>query len=273
MMIKLLLLAQLIILTSCAEFKDIRKEDIMLPEGYKEIRVKTEDGIEIAFNEIYRGKEKVIIVCHGIKQYKDSPVFTKIAREFENDYDVINMDLRGHGRSGGRCTLTALEVHDLKAVVDYARKRYKKVGVVSFSLGASTSILEVAKYKNVDSLILISPFTKVSKVNFRFWKNPAIHSIKDDMNDSKRKVKMGNVFLSKQAPIDVIDKIYPIPVLFLHGAEDWVIDASHSHKLYEKAKQPKKLIIFENVAHAEQLYEKFPEKFKKVCFEWFEETM
>ncbi|MEW6094958.1 MAG: alpha/beta fold hydrolase [bacterium] len=246
---------------------------MLAAEGYKEIKVKTEDEVEIAFNEIYRGKEKVIIVCHGIKQYKDSPIFTKIAREFEDDYDVINMDLRGHGKSGGRCTLTALEVHDLKAIVDYARKRHKKVGVIGFSLGAATSILEAATYKNIDSLILISTFTKVSKVNLRFWKKPALHSIKDHLNDPNLKVKIGNVFLSKQEPIDVIDKISPTPVLFLHGTEDWVIDTSHSQELYEKAKNPKKLIIFENVAHAERLYEKFPERFKKVCLEWFNETM
>jgi alpha-beta hydrolase superfamily lysophospholipase len=120
---------------------------------------------------------------------------------------------------------------------------------------------------------LISPFTKVSKINFRFWKKPVLHSIKTHLNDPKKRVKIGNVFLSKQHPIDVIDKISNTPVLFLHGAEDWVIDASHSQRLYEKANQPKKLIIFENVAHAERLYEKFPEKFKKVCLEWFKETM
>lgn len=249
------------------------EKDIMLPEGYNEIKVKTEDGIKIAFNELNRGKDKVIIICHGISQYKNSPIFTRMAREFEDDYDIINMDLRGHGQSGGRCTLTALEVYDLKAVVDYARKNHKKVGVIGFSLGAATAILETANYKNIDSLILISPFTKISEVNFRFWKKPAIHSMKTHLNDRKLKVKMGNVFLPKQDPLEVIDKISPIPVLFLHGAEDWVIDTSHSQRLYEKAKEPKKLIIFENVAHAECLYEKFPEKFKEVCLDWFEETI
>ncbi len=248
----------------------------MLPKGYKEINVKTEDGIKIAFNELSRGKNKVIIVCHGIKQYKDSPIFIMIAREFEDDYDIINMDLRGHGKSGGKCTLTALEVYDLKAVVDYAREKYKKIGVIAFSLGAATAVLETANYKNIDSLILVSPFTKVSQVNFKFWEKSAIHSLKTYLNDSNQKVKMGNVFLSKQDPIEIIDKISPTPMLFLHGAEDWVIDASHSQRLYEKAQQPKRLILFENAAHAEhlyQIYQKFPEKFRKVCLEWFEETM
>jgi len=273
MRIKLELIMVLVIFIACAEFKNIKKGNIIPPEGYNEVNVKTEDGIKIAFNEIYTGKEKVIIICHGIKQYKDSPVFTKIAKEFENDYDVINMDLRGHGKSEGRCTLTTLEVYDLKAVVDYARKRHKKVGVIGFSLGAATAILEAAKYKDVDSLILISPFTKVSKVNFEFWKKSALESIKTHLNDHNQTVRMGNIFLPKQAPIEVIDKIHNIPILFLHGADDWVIDVSHSQKLYEKANQPKELVIFENATHAEQVYEKFPEKFKKVCLEWFGKTM
>lgn len=249
----------------------------MLPKGYNEIRVKTEDGIEIAFNEIDREKEKVIIICHGIKQYKDSLTFTMMAREFEDDYDVINMDLRGHGRSGGKCTLTALEVYDLKAVVDYAYKKHKKIGVIGFSLGAATSILTAATYKNIHSLILVSPFAKLAHVNFKFWKMSAVFSIfsniKNNLRDKGRSVKIGNVFLDKKDPIDVIDKISNTPILFLHGAKDWVIDPSHSQRLYQKANPPKRLIIFENAVHAEQLYEKFPEKFKIVCLEWFRETM
>ncbi|MEW6618829.1 MAG: alpha/beta fold hydrolase [bacterium] len=244
-----------------------------LPKGYKEIKVKTPDGIKIAFNELNSGKNKVIIICHGINEYKDSPVFTSISREFEEEYDVINMDLRGHGRSGGKCTLTALEPYDLKAVVDYARKTHEKVGVIGFSLGAGTAILETADYKNIDSLILISSFTGILKGNFRFWEKEAFNSVKRHFNDCYKRAKIGNVFLPKNDPIDVIDKISPIPILFLHGTEDWVFDVSHSQKLYEKAKEPKKLIIFENAAHAEDLYTKFPKEFRNICLEWFKETM
>lgn len=269
MRIKFLLLAQLIIilLGACTKFKNIP------PTEYREIKIKAEDGVEIAFNEIFTGKNKIIIICHGIKQYKDAAVFTKISREFEKDYDIINMDLRGHGRSGGRCTFTSFEVKDLKAVVNYARKKYKKVGVIGFSLGAATAILTSAEYKNIDSLIVVSPFTKISKINLRFWEKEAFYSLKEDISDLNKKVKIGNIFLSKQAPIDVIDKISPTPILLLHGKEDWVIDVSHSQQLYEKAKQPKKLIIFEKAAHAERIYQQFPEKFKEICLKWFKETM
>jgi len=270
---KLLFLMMVLVTTLSIGFKNIKEDDLMLPHGYKEIKVTTEDKIEIAFNEFCSGKDKMIILCHGIKQYKDSPIFTKMAREFENDYDVINMDIRGHGKSGGRCTLTSLEVYDLKAVVDYARQTHKKVGVIGFSLGAATAVLETVNYKNIDSLILVSAFTDVSKVNLRFWERPAMQTIKDHLKDRKLKVKMGNVFLSKEDPIDVVDEISPVPVLFLHGAKDWVIDVSHSQRLYEKAKEPKRLIIFEGATHAERLYEKFPDRFKKICLQWFEKTM
>ena len=242
---------------------------------FNEIKVKSVDEVEIAFNELYTGKDKVIIICHGIMQSKDSQIFTKMAMEFEENYDVINMDLRGHGRSGGGCTLTSMEVQDLKAVVDYARQRQKKVGVIGFSLGAATAILESAEYKNIDSLILVSPFTKISKVDFKFWKRDATQTTptKEFIIDTNRRIKIGNIFLFKTAPIAVVDKISPAPVLFLHGKEDWVIDCSHSQELYEKAKEPKKLVIFEDAFHAEYIYEKFPEKFIEVCLGWFEETM
>lgn len=248
-------------------------QNIPLQKNIQELVLKAQDGTEIAITETNQQKETIIIICHGIIQYKDAPIMRQIAAEFIDSYDVINMDMRGHGKSKGKCTLGALEPQDLKVVVDYARQNHKKVGVIGFSLGAAATVVEAAKYKNIDSLILISPFARVREVNIKFWRKEAFMSLEKNLKDKKRKVKIGNIFLPRQDPIDVIAQVSPIPVLFIHSTKDWVIDINHSQRLYKKAKEPKELLILESSQHAEHIYDQLPQRLINACKDWFSKTL
>ena len=77
----------------------------------------------------------------------------------------------------------------------------------------------------------------------------------------------------KTAPIDVVERISPRPVLFLHGAEDWLINARHSQELYNKAKEPKKIVIIEKAGHAETMFDQKPDQLMKPCLEWLANTL
>lgn len=67
--------------------------------------------------------------------------------------------------------------------------------------------------------------------------------------------------LSAQGPgSESIDRIAPRPVFLLHGQDDQVINASVADVLYERAGDPKGLILFEGVGHdlsecREELYD------------------
>lgn len=244
----------------------------------KTVSLTTQDGVEITFDEYCVGKEKALVICHGIYQSKNSRIFRQIAEEFCDEYDVINMDLRGHGESGGGSTLTALEPLDVKAVVDYAREFHKKVGLLGFSLGAASSILALAEYKAIDSLTVVSPFASLKEVEMKLWRKEAVETLFrkiEDYKDGDRDfwVRFGNPFLEKKAPIEVIDEVSPIPILFIHGEKDWVIDPSHSQRLYEKAGQLKEIVIFKDGGHAEHIYEDHPEKFITTIKDWLGKTL
>src|SRR3989338_8018385 len=117
--------------------------------------LRTDTGLKISIWHTGVSKGRVIIIAPGFFQSKETSTFKKIVREFENNFDVIAMDFRGHGKSGGLYTFSALEKEDLKVVVDYAREHYKKVGVLGFSYGGSTAIIEEAEYKNIDSIVCV----------------------------------------------------------------------------------------------------------------------
>jgi hypothetical protein len=60
----------------------------------------------------------------------------------------------------------------------------------------------------------------------------------------------GGYDLKKASAIDAVAKS-DIPTLFIHGAEDAMIDVSQAYELYEEAACEKKLLIVEGAGHAQ----------------------
>jgi fermentation-respiration switch protein FrsA (DUF1100 family) len=50
-------------------------------------------------------------------------------------------------------------------------------------------------------------------------------------------------------PIDHVAKIARRPLLLVHGDKDETVGVSHAHRLYEKAGEPKQIIIIESAGH------------------------
>jgi fermentation-respiration switch protein FrsA (DUF1100 family) len=86
-------------------------------------------------------------------------------------------------------------------------------------------------------------------------------------------MRPGSPALQKTRPIDIVHKISPVPVLFLHGERDWLVKPSHSQRLFDRAKDPKAMTIIEDGGHAERIFDDFPEDFMKICLNRFRETL
>lgn len=236
----------------------------------KEIFLKTEDNIKISINHYESGRDTVVIIAHGWYMCKDSNAFKSISEDFFRKYDVITMDFRGHGKSSGFYTFTAKELADLKVVVDYAKSRYSQINLIGFSLGAAISIIHTAKYKDINSLIAVSAPVGFDKIENHFYKKEAfIPTIKKFELWRSLSIRVGNPFLPKINPIDVVQDISPIPVMFLAGEIDPTVYAWHAQELYNKACQLKSIMIFEDNYHAEDLYLNSRNKFLDVCNNWF----
>ena len=248
------------------------------PEGEREpdSYVMTEDGKRIAFYHIKKGFSKVVIIAHGFYNNKDAVLFKSMSEHFSQEYDVIAFDFRGHGKSSDVFTWTALEQKDLQAVIAYAKEnKYEKVGVVGFSLGAAIALIEAACQKNMDSLIAVSSPADLGSINYHFWEKDMWRDLMLNfgIKGKGKGVRPGSLALQKIRPRDVVDKISPIPVLFLHGEKDWLVKLSHSQLLFAKAKDPKFLTIMEDGGHAERMFDAFPDQFMKICLDRFNETL
>ena len=236
----------------------------------------TDDGKRIAFSHIKGGFSKVVIIAHGFYTNKDTALFKRMTDAFSKEYDVIMFDFRGHGKSSGVFTWTAHEQKDLRAIIAYAKENnYTKIGVIGFSLGAAVALIEASSHQNIDSVIAVSAPAGLGSINYHFWERDMWEDLKLNFGIKGRGkgIRPGSPSLQKIRPIDIVDKISPIPVLFLHGEKDWLVKPSHSQRLFDKAKDPKAITIIKDGGHAERIFDIFPDKFMKICLDRFRETL
>jgi len=241
----------------------------------KSSSVVTEDRTTIVFDHYQNNHDKVVILAHGFYNSKDSVLFRQMAEELSDDYDVIAMDFRGHGKSKGLFSWTAKEYQDLEAVLGYAKKSYDKIGVIGFSLGAATSIIVASNSKDISSLISVAAPTEFRKVDGHFWKMGIWENIVYNFALEGRfgkGVLPGSLWHEKTKPIDVVHNIR-IPVFFVHGQDDWLILPGHSRELYNRANHKKKLAIIEHASHAEYIYRNDRKGTIKMFKDWFQETL
>lgn len=242
---------------------------------YKEIIITSQNGITIKANHYSNKFSKVIIISHGICQNKDTYAFKLISESFTDEYDVICFDYRGHGKSNGFYTYSAKEEYDLLSVVKLAKEKYKKIGLLGFSLGAATAIITASKYGNIDSLIAVSTPRDFNKINYGIWKKEAFKNFRHNLSKKGKgkKILPGYLFHKKPKAIEHVKNLNNLPVYFIHGSKDWLIKPHHSKYLYDNKVGKKKIEIFENGNHAEMLFEEEPIKFKNITRDWFKQTL
>ena len=242
----------------------------------RNVTLQTKDHHRIEAVHYGQGSKKAVVLAHGFFNAKDAYLFREISKALAVHYDVVAFDFRGHGKSSGLFTWKSKECADLEAVIAYVKEQgYGAIGLMGFSLGAAISLIEAAKNPDIKTVIAVSAPYDFWKIDYHFWKPSMLDDLRLNLGyKAKGKgIRPGHPWEAKVAPIDVVDRISPRPVLFLHGAEDWLINPRHSRKLYDRAKEPKKLVILEKVGHAETMFDQQPDQFMKPCLEWFANTL
>lgn len=236
--------------------------------------VTTRDGLTISVDRYGRGdRASAVILCPGFFKSKQTPTFQRLARTLAADRDVLCMDFRGHGRSGGLYTFSAKERADLQAVVSLAQARYERLGVLGFSLGAAIAINTLSRRPDgVRSLIAVSAPCAFEEIEFKWWTPEAIRRGLQGLEPGAG-CRPGNLFLKKERPLDNVGKLAPVPVLFIHGTRDVIVDVQHSRRLYAAAREPKALELIEGGSHAEAMFRDDPQRFGRLVAAWFAQTL
>lgn len=206
-----------------------------------------------------------VCICHGIP--RDAPgvspepgdggypeLAERICRE---GFAVLIFRFRGVGDSGGNFDITGW-MRDLEAALDYlwALNEIDRshLCLLGYSGGAAVSVCVAAEDERVSSVVACAcpaDFDNLKKSiaegepiveHFR-----RIGIIRD--KDFPRSDEEWADCFSKVRPIEYISRISPRNLLLVHGSDDEVVDLSHAHRLYERAGEPKQLLVIDGAGH------------------------
>jgi uncharacterized protein len=218
------------------------------------------DGIIIA-GEIYyppqaRDSYPAVCLCHGIPSPNPGPPnlgYPQLARRFALEgFITCVFNFRGTGQSGGNLDLLSW-TYDLDAVVANLVKIQcvdkSRIFLMGFSAGAATSVYVAAHDKRISALVSCASPAEFSSLRLDelLEQCRSLGTIKDEFFSFSLD-EWRNHFLEIN-PIRWIDKVSPRPLLIIHGESDELIGLDHSERLYEKANDPKQLVIIPGAGH------------------------
>lgn len=217
--------------------------------------VDTLDRVRLAGTRLGVASDTAVIVVHGFMGYRQKPQWRVLSEGLADRFTVLTFDLRGHGQSGGACSGGDLEALDVHAVVSYARDRgFSRVVIVGGSLGGIAVVREAALYQDIDAVVAIS-----TPARWNAYANKAVRRATWLFTSPAGRVLARRVMGTRinldwgdpEAPVDLVGKIAPIPLLIVHGENDHFFPAEAAHELYDAAGEPKALWMLEGFGHAE----------------------
>lgn len=223
----------------------------------------TVDRLNIA-GQIYlpgAGRYPAVCVCHGIPS--GSPPepgdrgYPALAEEIcRHGLAVLIFNFRGTGNSQGNMDMLGW-ARDLRAAIDYLYQLpvvdKARIALLGYSGGAAVSVFVASADKRVACVIAAA-----CPAEFNFFENAggaasiaehyrAIGAIRDDDFPGSAEEWLDG--FQAISPIKHIAGIAPQPLLLVHGSADDLVDVEHARRLYDRAGEPKELVIIEGSGH------------------------
>ena len=158
----------------------------------------------------------MVVCCHGLYSTKDGTKHVEFAELVNNrGFSCVRFDFSGCGESKGLFSHSLDDkVYDLSCVIDYIRSEYgpSKIALFGSSFGGMTS-LSYAASNPIKSVVAIATPARVM-----------LEGVTSDVQKEVTQVSH---------------------VLFMHGKQDELVSSDDSQLLYDKACNPKKIIMYD----------------------------
>jgi hypothetical protein len=175
-------------------------------------------------------------------------------------YSVLSLNYRGFRESEGEVDF-ASQVDDVKAGLTYLETRMEVnrelIGIVGHSAGGALAIGTAAQDLRIKAVAVwgaLGNYELFLKFLLSLHGNLMMRL---DTWLCRRKYRRKNIIdqmksiLSQNvSPLDDVGEISPRPLLIIHQRNDFSMPAQHAYDLYERAGDPKKLVIVEGRNHS-----------------------
>ena len=206
------------------------------------------------------GQHPAVCICHGIPAHIPEPgnngyplLAERICCE---GFAVLIFNFRGTGASGGNLDILGW-TGDLKVAIDYLcglnEVDKSRLSLLGFSGGAAVSIYVASQDSRVSCVAACAcpaEFNFITGVDeprsvvehFR-----GIGTIRDEGFPESAGEWLDGFRLV--CPVEYVAGIAPRPLLLVHGSKDETVDIGDAYRLYEKAGEPKHIIIVSGAGH------------------------
>lgn len=201
--------------------------------------------------------ERVVLVVHGLGANRADVLEPAVALA-KSGFNLLLIDLRGHGSSDGKvCSYGYFEQRDVLGALAYLKKRgFQQVGVLSYSMGASTSLMVMSYTPEIKALVADSAFAHLGRElrhAFTYATGGRIPKICLPgmllMARLLRGIKIGEV-----RPEEAVRKLNGRRLLLIHGDSDLLVPPENIQKLKEAAGDTAQTWIIKGAGHVGSYY-------------------
>ena len=226
------------------------------PEGEpRTLELTTADGITLsALAYGPPGAAVAIVFGHGFTGTQRNPKVVALARTLAaKGLGVYTADFRGHGASAGRSTFGEQEVHDMEAVVAWARARHERIVTVGASMGAFVALRHVGLGGQVDGVVAISSpaFGTIPRMPRARLLGRLVRSERGRRLLARHGTRVDPYAPVSAAPIELAPRIATTPVAIVHGGRDRYVPLSDARALHDRLGSPRRLVILPDFGHGE----------------------
>jgi len=194
--------------------------------------------------------------------YKEYKLLHKISQKLaENRIASLRFDFTNCiGKSEGKCVDMRIsdQVQDLESSLDFLISREEidenRIGLMGHSLGGTVSIIEASGDKRVKSIVTVAAYANYT-MNHLFtpdtlkkWKEKGYMEFSSPLR-GKHKISYGFYEDMVKHNCTPMLKKMNIPMRFLHGSDDKILDVENARLLYNSANEPKDIQIIEGADH------------------------
>ncbi|HKA84878.1 MAG TPA: alpha/beta hydrolase [Acidimicrobiales bacterium] len=221
----------------------------------------TADGVRLAAGwwEPASATGDAVVVVHGFAARKDQPAVVDMARHLAAaGHAVLTYDSRGHGESGGLCTLGELERHDVDAAVTEAAAHADRVVVVGTSMGGvavlnhmASAAGELANGAGARGAVVVA--TPARWQIPRTWRGAA--SVMITQTGAGRAVAarrfQTRIAVRPDRGAPPVERICLVgrPVAVVHGLADRFLPPAAATALFTAAHEPRRLDLVPGMGH------------------------
>ena len=223
----------------------------------EELSLVTADGVRLTGARLQGPPDAfaTVVLVHGLVHSSRTPGIHSFARLLAGHVHVIVPELRGHGRSGGLCTLGRDEPLDVQAAVAAAPEGLPVV-TVGISLGGASALLHAGSFGGVAGVVAVSAPSR-----WAAWDTPATERIRRYVTTPAGRQVMAWVLRTRVAATleavpdsrAVVAAIAPAFTVIVHDPADHYFGEEHARALYEWARPPKDLWLVPGHGHGTDL--------------------